>query len=30
MAEETIAVYRRFVPAIPSTTGVNKRKVSIG
>ena len=30
MAEETIAVYRRFVPAVPSTTGMSKRKVSIG
>jgi glycosyltransferase involved in cell wall biosynthesis len=30
MAEETIAVYRRFVPAVPSTTGISKRKVSIG
>lgn len=30
MADETLAVYRRFVPAIPSTTGISKRKVSIG
>jgi glycosyltransferase involved in cell wall biosynthesis len=30
MAEETIAVYRRFVPEQPSTTGISKRKVSIG
>lgn len=30
MADETIAVYRRFIPEIPSTTGISKRKVSIG
>ena len=30
MADETIAVYRKFVPEKPSTTGEVKRKVSIG
>ncbi|MGJ3238047.1 MAG: glycosyltransferase family 4 protein [Anaerolineae bacterium] len=30
MADETLAVYRAFVPEKPSTTGTTKRKVSIG
>lgn len=30
MADETVTVYRKFVPAKPSTTGGVKRKVSIG
>ncbi len=30
MADETVALYRTFVPEQPSTTGVIKRKVSIG
>lgn len=30
MADETLAVYRVFVPEQPSTTGTVKRKVSIG
>lgn len=30
MADETLAVYRVFVPEKPSTTGTVKRKVSIG
>ncbi|MEO1288558.1 MAG: glycosyltransferase family 4 protein [Chloroflexota bacterium] len=30
MADETVAVYRKFVPKKPSTTGTVKRKVSIG
>lgn len=30
MADETVSIYRHFVPAKPSTTGETKRKVSIG